>query len=192
MKSLTLSQKLWGYAALCLLLIVGIIYYFFNTNFKTYREENEKLTSMIEIKQLALAKIRTQNQRKDRLEQEIIQANEEFQKHKEMFPDRDSIPMRLQDLTKVTRKSTVRPTVFKPETVVEKEFYMENSYEIHIDANYHSLGTFFEEIANLNYPTALHSVSIQGNISEKTANTPQHDAYTAKAQFKLVTFTSKN
>lgn len=190
MKNLNLSTRLWIYAGACLVVCLFIGWQFYTNEYAGYDEKNETLTMMIENKELALVKIRTQNQRKAHLEKEIEIANEEFKKHQEMFPDEDFIPKRLQDLTKVTRRSSVRPISFKPQRITEKEFYMENAYQIKVIASYHALGTFFEEIANLHYPTGINAMTIQSS-PDPNANNNSQAPQTISAQFQLITFTSK-
>jgi len=189
MKQLTLSTKLWIYMAVITAAILYLVYNFYSKEFVEFKEQSDTLDFQIQNKNLDLVRIRTQNQRKASLEKEIAEADKELKKHQEMFPDQDFIPLRLQDLTKVTRQASVQPVSFKPQASTQREFYMENSYQIKLKATFHSLGIFFEEIANLRYPTGISAMTLQATPPEQ--DKAQHSPYSLQAQFQLITFTSR-
>lgn len=148
-----------------------------------------------EMKKSELLRIQTMTQRQGVLESQIRQAERDFAKLREMFPDQDSIPKRLQDLTMASRQASITPQGFRPDTRVEKEFYVENNYQVEVAAGFHGLGAFYQEIANFPYPTAISQVGISQNKrlerelqqSEETGQAPQ----TVAASFRLTTFSSK-
>ena len=152
LNSLNLSQKLWLFAAGCFMLIAYLGYNFYETEYVVYSQQVESLDSEIRLKKGELRQILAQKQRLKDLEAEIEQANQEFARLQEMFPDEEIIPRRLIDLTAVTRKSLTVPTKFLPLRVEEKEFYKENHYAITISSSYHALGMLFGEVANFRYP----------------------------------------
>jgi Tfp pilus assembly protein PilO len=192
MKNLSLKTKLWIFAGICIVSTLATWIHFYMYKFKPYQLESEKLDVVLEMKKLELTRIMAQNQRKGELQKEIKRATEDFKRLKEMFPDKDFIPSRLQDLTKASRQSSVLPVSFKPQLIVEKEFYIENNYEVTVASSYHGLGSFFEKIANFRYPTALTNVSIvQNKIKEQSSNTFHDIANTVTVAFQLKTFTSK-
>ena len=86
---------------------------------------------------------------------QLAQAEKDFQKLKEMFPEEEKVPLRLQDLYSVLRSSGVQIQKFNPEGRSEREHYIENRYSIAVNSGYHMLGYLFAEIANFNYPTAI-------------------------------------
>lgn len=194
MKNLSLNMKLWLYAVCCLGLAAYLGYGFYEDTWKGYREEISQLNRQIEIKKADLKKIISQALRKEQLAQEIAQAEKSFKELKEMFPDRDFIPKRLQDLNRASRNASVSPVSFRPLSVEEKEFYMENNYEIRVSSSYHGLGSFLEEIANFKYPTTITNVSLQ---QTETAKHPENYSsqdpsfHTINTTFHLKTFTSK-
>ena len=107
MKNLSLNAKLWLFAGFCLLIFLYLGYNFYDQEYSEYARQVEKLDSDIKHKQGELRQILAQKQRLKDLETEIEQANSEFTRLKEMFPDEELIPRRLIDLTAVTRKSVV-------------------------------------------------------------------------------------
>jgi len=191
MKNISLNTKLWIYAGTCIFFAIYLLYSFWSKEFKPYQVERNQLKTTLKTKEIELGKIMTQSQRKAQLELEMKKASEDFQQLKEMFPDKDFIPKRLQDLTDASRRASVIPISFMPLQILEKEFYMENHYEITVTSSYHGLGAFFEKIANFKYPTALTNVLITKNTSIKDKGDFEDITNTVKVVFQLKTFTSK-
>ena len=195
MKNLSLNAKLWVFAAVCLMVILYLGYNFYDSEYVAYSQQVEKLDVDIKTKKGELRQILAQKQRLKDLETEIEQANAEFIKLQEMFPDEELIPRRLIDLTAVTRKSLTIPTKFLPLQVEEKEFYKENHYAITISSSYHALGMLFGEVANFRYPTAINKLTIEKapDLDKEVEDAKEHGEVprTIIANFQLTTFTSK-
>lgn len=195
LNTLTLSQKLWLFAAGCFLLIAYLAYNFYETEYVVYSSQVESLDAEIRRKKGELRQILAQKQRLKDLEAEIEQANVEFARLQDMFPDEEIIPRRLIDLTAVTRKSLTIPTKFLPLRVEEKEFYKENHYAITISSSYHSLGMLFGEVANFRYPTSISKLTIDKapDLEKEVDDAKEHGETprTIVANFQLTTFTSK-
>ena len=193
--NLTLNAKLWLVAAACMLAIAYMGWNFYSAEFVVYAQEKERLDVDVKKKKGELRQILAQKQRLKDLEVEIEQANSEFAKLQEMFPDEEAIPRRLIDLTAVTRKSLTIPTKFLPLRVEEKEFYKENHYAITISSSYHALGMLFGEVANFRYPTAIHKLQIEKapELDKEVVDAKDHGETprTVVANFQLTTFTSK-
>lgn len=193
--SLNINQKLWLFAAACFLGIGYLGYNFYETEYVVYSQQMESLDGEIRRKKAELMQILAQKQRLKDLEAEIEQANQEFARLQEMFPDEEIIPRRLIDLTAVTRKSLTIPTKFLPLRVEEKEFYKENHYAITISSSYHALGMLFGEVANFRYPTAINKLTIDKapDLEKEVDEAKDHGETprTIVANFQLTTFTSK-
>jgi Tfp pilus assembly protein PilO len=195
MKELNLNGKMWIYAGICIGAVLYLLYQFYSIEWSVFRDENDRLENLINLKKMELGKIMAQSQRKVALKKEIESAESEFVKLKEMFPDKDFIPKRLQDLNKAARNANVVPKRFKPAQVVPKAFYTENYYNVKMASNFHGLGTFFQEIANFKYPTAINGVTIiQNREALKALEEGRHTGDLSNfifTEFELKTFTSK-
>lgn len=195
LNSLTLSQKLWLYAFACGALILYVGWTFYESEYLAYSTQVQSLDADIRKKKGELRQILAQKQRLKDLEAEIEQANQEFARLQEMFPDEEVIPRRLIDLTAVTRKSLTLPTKFLPLRVEEKEFYRENHYAITISSSYHALGMLFGEVANFRYPTSINKLQIDKapDLDKEVEGARDHGETpkTVVANFQLTTFTSK-
>ncbi len=193
--ALGLNVRLWLYFAACLAAVGGLIYMFYTEQFRGYFRESRQLDADITQQKSQLRQILAQKQRLKDLEAEIEQANQEFARLQEMFPDQEVIPRRLIDLTTVTRRSATLPTKFLPLQSEEKEFYRENHYAVTLSSSYHGLGTLFAEVANFRYPTAIGKLRIAkaDNLDTAIATARDHGEIprTLTASFDLTTFTSK-
>lgn len=157
--------------------------------------EKENLESQLKSAKTELDKINSKKHRVAELEMQILQAEKDFQKLKEMFPEEEKVPLRLQDLYSVIRSSGVQIQKFNPEGRSEREHYIENRYSIAVNSGYHMLGYLFAEIANFNYPTAITNLKLSrysGIAAEvQKAETHGWTPITMSVNFNLTTYTSK-
>jgi len=151
-------------------------------------EEEEKLSNELTL-------VKTQMQRLSQLRAELKEAEADFAKLQEMFPDIEKIPTRLQDLLTVTRRSGTITTKFVPLPSAEKPYYTENNYRISIRGSYHSVGEMFAEIANFKYPTSIQKMTIDvaPDLKNQMAEADKHGtvASTVATEFEFTTYTSR-
>lgn len=150
--------------------------------------EEERLSNELTL-------VKTQMQRLSQLRAELKQAEADFAKLQEMFPDIEKIPTRLQDLLTVTRRSGTVTTKFVPLPSAEKPYYTENNYRISVKGSYHSIGEMFAEIANFKYPTSIQKMSIDvaPDLKSQLADADKHGtvASTVTSEFEFTTYTSR-
>ena len=182
----------------CITLIVLILllgYTMYTYVWTPYEEEYADLDKQLNAAQTELNKINSKKHRVAELEMQLAQAEKDFQKLKEMFPEEEKVPLRLQDLYSVLRSSGVQIQKFNPEGRSEREHYIENRYSIAVNSGYHMLGYLFAEIANFNYPTAITNLRLSrysGIAAEvQKAETHGWTPITMSVNFNLTTYTSK-
>lgn len=150
--------------------------------------EEERLSNELTL-------VKTQMQRLSQLRAELKQAEADFAKLQEMFPDIEKIPTRLQDLLTVTRRSGTVTTKFVPLPSAEKPYYTENNYRISVKGSYHSIGEMFAEIANFKYPTSIQKMTIDvaPDLKVQLADADKHGtvASTVTSEFEFTTYTSR-
>ncbi|MGL1901848.1 MAG: type 4a pilus biogenesis protein PilO [Fibrobacterales bacterium] len=193
------------YAAAVTLLIVAIGYGFWslflieNWNFIDVNKEN------IKNRELQYQRIQRQVKRVDDLRTEVRKAQRELTELKAMFPDQESVPLRLNDLYKVLRTSGVKITGFKPLEQKDikpvnaaddpKYHYRENIYTVELETGYHMLGVLFEGLANLGYPISLRNVRINkyAGLEQELEKSERHGwvPTTIAVSFNLVTYSSR-
>lgn len=183
------------YAIVVAVLILALGYYVYDYMWNPYVENRDRLERDLASAQAELDKINAKKHRIAELELQLVQAEKDFEKLKEMFPEEEKVPLRLQDLYAVLRSSGVQIQRFNPEGSSEKEHYVENRYSIAVNSGYHMLGYLFAEIANFNYPTAITNLRLNrysGIAAElQKAETHGWTPITVSVSFNLTTYTSK-
>lgn len=151
-------------------------------------EQEDKLSNELTL-------VKTQMQRLAELREELRQAEADFAKLQEMFPDVEMIPSRLQDLLTVTRRSGTVTTKFVPLPSNQKPYYTENLYRISVRGSYHAIGEMFAEIANFKYPTSIQKMSIDvaSDLKSQLEDAEKHGmvASTVATEFEFTTYTSR-
>ena len=182
----------------CIAMIVVILlaaYSVYDYIWVPFEDEHTSLVRQLESATNELKKIESKRNRVAELEMQLAQAEKDFQKLKEMFPEEEKVPLRLQDLYSVLRSSGVQIQKFNPEGRSEREHYIENRYSIAVNSGYHMLGYLFAEIANFNYPTAITNLKLSrysGIAAEvQKAETHGWTPITMSVNFNLTTYTSK-
>lgn len=114
---------------------------------------------------------------------------------KSIFPDQKEIPKLLREITGVARASGITTTKFNPMPDIEKEYYIENHYNIAVSGGYHSLAEFFAFLANFPLIINLSAVNIASNpdfvLPTQSAEDQGIGPQTVVAQFEMTTFSSK-
>lgn len=187
------KKNIYCIVMIVLILLLGYTVYTYVWDPFVLDEQN--LHSQLESAQKELNKINSKKHRVAELEMQLAQAEKDFQKLKEMFPEEEKVPLRLQDLYSVLRSSGVQIQKFNPEGRSEREHYIENRYSIAVNSGYHMLGYLFAEIANFNYPTAITNLKLSrysGIAAEvQKAETHGWTPITMSVNFNLTTYTSK-
>jgi len=171
------------------------VYMFYDSIWTEFEDNQKRLIEEQKNAQAELDKINSQRSRIPMLEADLQKAEIEFERLKEMFPEEEKVPLRLQDLYSVVRASGVNIQEFKPNGQVEQEHFVENKYFFRVNAGYHMLGYLFAEIANFNYPTTIDNLKLNrfGSISQEVKKSEEHgwEPVTMSVSFDLTTFTSR-
>jgi type IV pilus assembly protein PilO len=189
------KDKLNQVVFLVILLIAGGGYCFWQYVYVPKTEELRNLKDQEDKLSRDLTKVKSQVQRMSKLREELAQAESEFAKLQEMFPDQEQIPSRLQDLTSVTRRSGTTTTSFQPLPPVQRDYYTENVYKLSITGSYHAIGEMFAEMANFRYPTSVQKMAITASakLNEELEDADKHGTTpnTVVANFEFTTYTSR-
>ena len=187
------KKTLYAFIMVLVILVAGYTVYTYVWD--PFVEERKGLESQLESATNELKKIESKRHRVAELEMQLAQAEKDFQKLKEMFPEEEKVPLRLQDLYSVLRSSGVQIQKFNPEGRSEREHYIENRYSIAVNSGYHMLGYLFAEIANFNYPTAITNLRLSrySGIAAEVQKAESHGwtPITMSVNFNLTTYTSK-
>ncbi len=190
-----LKDRLTQWLVLCILLAGGGAYAHYTYVYLPRQEIIEQLTQEEDKLSRELTVVKTQVQRLAQIREELAQAEAEFAKLQEMFPDEERIPSRLQDLLTVTRRSGTVTTKFVPQPSIQQQYFAENNYKISTSGSYHSIGEMFAEFANFKYPTSIQkmSITVSANLKTELDNADKHGTVpsTVSAEFDFTTYTSR-
>jgi type IV pilus assembly protein PilO len=117
---------------------------------------------------------------------------------KSIFPDQKEVPKLIRELTGVARASGITTTKFNPLPDVEKEYYVENRYNIAVIGGYHELAEFFAFLANFPLIINYSSMDISANPEALNLYGGQDSSGLEKplppsivSTFEMTTFSSK-
>ena len=193
--NLDLKDKLNQWLVLIVLMIAGGGYAYWTYVWEPRRIEIESLTAQEMELSNELTLVKSQMQRLAQLREALRQAEAEFAKLQDMFPDVEKIPTRLQDLLTVTRRSGTVTTKFVPLPSASKQYYTENIYRISVRGSYHAIGEMFAEIANFKYPTSINKMAIDvaPDLKSQLELADKHGtvATTVATEFEFTTYTSR-
>lgn len=129
------------------------------------------------------------------LKEELDRAQNTLDSLKAMFPDQKEIPKLIREITGVARASGITTTKFNPLADVEREYYVENRYNITVSGTYHNLANFFAFLANFQLIINLTSVSILANADampqQEGEAIIESEPETIVSSFEMTTFSSK-
>lgn len=179
-----------------IILICGIgTFGWYNQIYSVNKQAIETLEKQFNAKQDTLRTIRALKPQLNLLREEYRLAQLRLDSLKSIFPDQKEIPKLLQEINSVARASGIITTKFNPMPDIEKEYYVENHYNIAISGGYHQLAEFFAFLANFTLIVNLTGVNIVANPDHAIRANEYDDkdisAETVVAQFEMTTFSSK-
>ena len=135
-----------------------------------------------------------------RLRKEVAEMEKELDSLRSIFPDQKEIPKLIKEITRISYTSGIKTLKFNPLPDVEREFYIENNYQLSVMGFYHDLAHYFAHLANIPLLINVLNVSLSaersssestGNSSEEGAGEPSQPRMIIKADFTITTFSSK-
>ncbi|MFP4163149.1 MAG: type 4a pilus biogenesis protein PilO [Chitinispirillaceae bacterium] len=180
---------------LIIVFIAALIGYLWYEQFlKPTLADLDSLVTKKEAKETELRTINALKPQLTRLRDEMVVASAKLDSLKDIFPDQKEVPRLIRRMTSVTKKSDIVATRFHPLPDVQKEYYVENKYNVAVAGDYHNLGEFFSYLANFQLIINLSSVTISANPSysqerDKDPNEPFLPSIIAT--FEMTTFSSR-
>jgi type IV pilus assembly protein PilO len=158
-------------------------------------KEKSRCESELKRKQNELTNILILKPQLKILEKDIASARIKLDSLKSMFPDQKEIPKLIREITGVARASNIYTTRFNPLPDIQREYYVENRYDISVTGGYHQLAQFFSFLANMPLIINLSNVSIRMNpaLAESKKEAEEHGTPVTSitASFQMTTFSSK-
>lgn len=104
------------------------------------------------------------------LEKQKKQVGEYVATLEKQLPSKAEMDALLSDINQAGLGRGLQFELFKPGQVVVKDYYAELPIEIKISGNYHDLGAFTSDIANLPRIVTLNNISVEGTKGALTMN----------------------
>ena len=180
---------------LLLLLITiagGVLWY--QQFYEPSRQIEVDLRNKIKTRQDTLRTIQALKPQRNILQEELILAQNKLDSLKSMFPDQKEIPKLIREITGVARASGITTTKFNPLPDIEREYFIENRYNIAVSGGYHELAQFYAFLANFTLIINLTSMNIAANPEFLTPHQEDSDlggSPSVVASFEMTTFSSK-
>ncbi len=183
-------------AGLVILLVgAGLVYGWYNYMYAPAQQEYEALNSEVEEKEKKLHILVAMKPQLEKIKAEIVAKSILLDSLKSIFPDQKEVPKLIHEITRLSQASEVQTTKFNPLDDVQREYYVENRYQLSMWGGYHDFAAFLSRLANLRLIINLSEVkllthpTLQQVLQESEgAQTPSQ---TIEASFVLTTFSSR-
>jgi type IV pilus assembly protein PilO len=163
--------------------------------FAGIQRDTNNLKAELTRKQNELNSIQVLKPQLKKLEKDIVAASVKLDSLKSMFPDQKEIPKLIREITGVARASNIYTTRFNPLPDVQREYYVENRYDLSVTGGYHQLAQFFSFLANMPLIINLSNMSIQTNpsLAQSKQEAEEHGTpiTSVVTSFQMTTFSSK-
>ena len=167
----------------------------YQTVFLEKQKTVESLKAELVRKQNELNSILALKPQLKKLEKDIAVAQVRLDSLKSMFPDQKEIPKLIREITSVARASDIYTTRFNPLPDIQREYYVENRYDMTVSGGYHQLAEFYSFLANLPLIINLSTMSIHAdpNLAQSKKEAEEHGGPISSivASFQMTTFSSK-
>ena len=178
----------------------GLIYWFM---IKVNTEELNNLKAKRDSKQLELNKVRQLEPQLVDIKKTVSELKVKLSELEEKFPSSVNTPQLISSITKMAHDNKLYVINFKPLPQIEKEYYIEHSYELELVGPYHKIGEFFQDLADYELIINISGLSLkasnvlQKDISDYASIDHQGKRYDDRinsidAKFKISTYSSKN
>jgi len=140
--------------ALSVLLCAAVMWVFFFTHFvpfgfQNHREQIENLKADLEKKSTELARARATVADLPRFEAEYAQLHDQWAAAAELLPADREVAGLLRRITLAAQQTGVEFSVFRPAGMATQQHYVEIPLELSVYGEYHQIGSFLAELANM-------------------------------------------
>ncbi|MBD3239808.1 MAG: type 4a pilus biogenesis protein PilO [Chitinivibrionales bacterium] len=174
---------------------LGCVYGWYTYLYAPAQEKHEQLTSEVEQKEKKLHVLVAMKPQLEKIKAEIVAKSILLDSLKSIFPDQKEVPKLIHEITRLSQASEVQATKFNPMEDVQREYYVENRYQLSMWGGYHDFAAFLSRLANLRLIINLSEVkllthpSLQQALQESEGEAAP--ANTIEASFVLTTFSSR-
>lgn len=162
-------------------ILVAVAYWQFLLS-SQWTARSEVQAELLRVKTEAERSRQIANQR-PRLEQEIKLLEARLQRVVQQLPTEKEIPSLLKRVAGLGQETDLDVALFKPGTLVAKEFYAEIPIQLKVIGTYHNLGLLFERFGRLERIVNVADLTIRPAVKG------QRSGDSIQAEFGVVTYT---
>jgi type IV pilus assembly protein PilO len=122
----------------------------------------------------------------DRVEREYETLHAQWLVASTLLPEQNEMAGLLRQVTAAGTQSGVEFKLFRPEPVIQHEFYTDNPVSVRIQGGYHQTGVFLSRLANLNRIINVDQLRMDGVTSRQGAEQP---TFTVETELTLTAYT---
>ncbi len=122
---------------------------FYQFTLSSYLEEQSKLLENRATLEQQLATEKRIARNLPRYEQEVKELEVRLRLALQELPDRKQIDQLLAGVSDLARKAGLEVALFKPESVIPRDFYEEVPVSMNVEGTYHQVATFFDEVGRM-------------------------------------------
>ena len=120
---------------------------------------------------------------------EVAQLEEDLERLLQILPTRRNTPELMRDIRALIEQGDSQLLRFAPRQFVDRGFYDEWPINISLEAGYHNLATFFDEISRLSRIINIQNLRLRTLRVRRSNSRPGH---TLSAEFQALTFVYKD
>jgi type IV pilus assembly protein PilO len=159
-------------AMLCVVAGVSLLVVFFFTHlmpfcFPNQREKIVALKSEYEKKATELSRARATVADLPRFEAEYAHLHERWAEAAELLPTERQLPVLMRKITLAAQQNGVGFASFRPGGAKQQDHYTETPIQLSIFGNYHQIGSFMADLANMRRIVTVAGLHIQTNSKDR-------------------------
>lgn len=149
------------------LLSVVVLYLFFGTamlpfSYRAKKAEIETLQAQYDELSRDLERARLTARNLPKLEQEYEYLHQQWLIARNLLPEENQMEPLLRKISAAAQQAGLVWVQFRPNPPVAREFYTENPISIEVEGNFHQVGSFLGQVANLNRIVNVRNVRLEG------------------------------
>jgi len=162
-------------------LSLGLIGVFFFTKVLpvTFPSQQEKIATMkadYEKKSNELARARATVADLPRFEAEYAQLHERWTAAAELLPTDHQLPVLLRKISLAAQQTGIEFSVFRPNDAATRDHYVELPIQLSISGDYHKIGSFMAELANMRRIVTVSNLKLTARSSSSGTTAAEFSA----------------
>ena len=165
---------------------IGLLAVFFATHFLPFGFQNQRekiatLRTEYDQKATELQRARATVADLPRFEAEYALLHEQWAKAAELLPVERQLPALMRKITLSAQQNGVGFMSFRPGGAKQEQYYTETPIQLSVYGNYHQVGAFLADLANMRRIVTVSGVSIKTNTRVKSVAATTTAEFTASA-----------